>query len=285
MGMVMFGVAIELTVADFKRLWVKPKSLLIGLSAQFIALPAITFVLILLLKPIPSVALGMLLVAACAGGNLSNMLSVLAGGNGALSVSLTAIATLASVIATPTNFAFWGSLYLSTGTDLPTLSISFTDMLEAILLVVGIPLLVGMWFNHQYPKLSLKFRKPIRIFSVLVFAAFIVGAFAANFSIFLEYIHYVVLIVLLHNALAYGAGFALSSVFGLSMSDKKAITVETGIQNSGIALILIFNFFEGLGGMAMIAGWWGIWDIISGLALAWGLSKVKKPKIATERLA
>ncbi|MDF9800539.1 BASS family bile acid:Na+ symporter [Catalinimonas alkaloidigena] len=283
MGLVMFGVAIELTVADFKNLWQKPKSLIIGLVAQFLILPLLTYVLVLLSNPIPSVALGMILVACCSGGNLSNMLSVMAGGNGALSVSLTAIATLAAVVATPANFALWGNLYLSSGVSLPQISISFSDMLETILLIVGVPLLLGMLFNHYFPKLTAKIRRPIRIISIVIFGAFIIGAFAANFNIFLEYIHFIVMIVLLHNALAYGGGYSLGQLFGLSLPDKKAITLETGIQNSGIALVLIFNFFDGVGGMAIIAGWWGIWDIISGLALAWGLSKVKKG-ISTEQV-
>ncbi|MEK6475963.1 bile acid:sodium symporter family protein [Catalinimonas sp. 4WD22] len=283
MGLVMFGVAIELRLADFKNLWHKPKSLIIGLIAQFLILPLLTYLLVLLIDPIPSVALGMILVACCSGGNLSNMLSVMSGGNGALSVSLTAIATLAAVVATPANFALWGNLYLSSGASLPQISISFMEMLETILLIVGIPLLLGMLFNHYFPKLTAKVRKPIRIISVVIFGVFIVGAFAANFHIFLEYIHFIMLLVIIHNALAYGGGYSLGQIFSLSLPDKKAIALETGIQNSGIALVLIFNFFDGLGGMAIIAGWWGIWDIISGLALAWGLSKVKKG-ISTEQV-
>lgn len=275
MGLVMFGVAIELRVADFKNLWLKPKSLIVGLLAQFLLLPLLTFILIIFVKPIPSVGLGMLLVACCSGGNLSNMLSVMAGGNGALSVSLTAIATLAAVVATPANFALWGNLYLGTATALPHISISFRDMLEMILLVVGIPLIMGMMVNHYAPFLVNKVRKPIRVLSVIIFGAFIAGAFAANFDIFLEYIHFIILLVVLHNALAYAGGYGLGAVFKLSLPDKKTIAIETGIQNSGIALVLIFNFFDGLGGMAITAGWWGIWDIISGLVLAWGLSQVK----------
>ncbi|WP_163379648.1 bile acid:sodium symporter family protein [Cyclobacterium sp. SYSU L10401] len=279
MGLVMFGVAIELSLSDFKNVWQKPKSLIIGLMAQFLALPLLTYLLILFIDPIPSVALGMLLVASCSGGNLSNLLSVMAGGNGALSVSLTSIATLAAVVATPANFTFWGNLYLSGGTSLPQINISFMDMLETILLIVGIPLLLGMLLNHYFTKIIATIRKPIRILSMLIFIAFIVGAFAANFAIFLEYIHFIVLIVFLHNALAYGVGYGLGQLFSLSLPDKKAITIETGIQNSGIALVLIFNFFDGLGGMAIIAGWWGIWDMISGLLLAWAISKVKYTSI------
>lgn len=263
----------------------KPKSLLVGLAAQFLALPLLTYFLILIIDPIPSVALGMLLVACCSGGNLSNMLSVMAGGNGALSVSLTGIASLAAVVATPANFAIWGNLYLSGASALPAINISFTDMLETILLIVGIPLLVGMVLNHYFTSIISAIRKPIRMLSLIIFLAFIAGAFAANFQIFQKYIHFIMLIVFLHNALAYGSGYSLGYLFGLSLRDKKTIAIETGVQNSGIALLLIFNFFDGLGGMAIIAGWWGIWDMISGLVLSWCLSKVKSASFSTRRVS
>jgi BASS family bile acid:Na+ symporter len=275
MGLVMFGVAIELDLSDFTKILRQPRGFIAGLISQFLLLPVITFMLVLLIDPIPSVALGMILIACCSGGNISNMLTVMAGGNPALSVSLTAFATMAAVVATPANFALWGQLYLSTGADLPAVSISFWEMLKTVLLMLGLPLLLGMLFRHKFPELNDRIRKPIRIVSIVIFGAFVVGAFSANFQIFLEYIHFIILIVLLHNALAYGSGYSLGRIFGLSTADKKAITIETGIQNAGIALVLIFNFFDGLGGMAIIAGWWGIWDIVSGLAVAWGLARIK----------
>jgi len=282
MGLVMFGVALELSLQDFKIILKKPKGFIAGLISQFLLLPAVTFLLVLLIEPTSSVALGMILIACCSGGNISNMLTVMAGGNPALSVSLTAFATLAAVVATPANFTLWGNLYLSTGADLPRVSISFLDMLKTILLMVGLPLILGMWFREKFPKINEKIRRPIRLLSIVIFAAFVIGAFSANFQIFLDYIHFIILIVLLHNALAYGGGYGLGKIFKLSLADKKTITVETGIQNAGIALILIFNFFDGLGGMAIIAGWWGIWDIISGLTVAWGLSHIKSTKTRSQ---
>ncbi|MFP4089659.1 MAG: bile acid:sodium symporter family protein [Cyclobacteriaceae bacterium] len=285
MGLVMFGVALELSLHDFRNMLRQPRSFIAGLSAQLILLPVLTYLLVILIQPSAGVALGMILLACCAGGTISNMLTVMAGGNAALSVSLTASATLLASVATPANFAFWGNLYLQNSHKLPLISISFTDMLETVLLVVGIPLLLGMLFNHYFTKISIRLRKPFRIIAVVIFGVFIAAAFAANFRIFLDYIHYVALIVLLHNALAYGSGYALGQVFGLGLPEKKTIAIETGIQNGGMALILIFNFFDGLGSMAMIAGWWGIWDIFSGLALAWGLSKIRTKKTSEIRSA
>ncbi len=273
-GFVMFGVALELTLDDFKKLGARPKSFIVGLAAQFLLLPALTFLLILVINPWPSVALGMLLVAACPGGSVSNFMSLLAKGNVALSVSLTAFSTLAALVMTPFNFAFWGKLYASTNDHLVSINLDPFAMFQTIVLVIGIPLLLGMWFATQYPAFTKKVKKPVKILSLVIFAGFIIGAFSANFDIFLNYIHLIILIVLLHNAIAFAGGFYLGKAFSLPLADNKAIAIETGIQNSALALLLIFNFFDGLGGMAIIAGWWGIWDIFSGLALAWILARV-----------
>ena len=112
---------------------------------------------------------------------------------------------------------------------------------------------------------------------MVVFALFVVGALAANFKHFMEYIQFVVVVVFIHNGLALVTGFSLSTLLGLNSRDRRAVTFEMGIQNSGLGLILIFNLFNGLGGMAIITAWWGIWHIVSGLALATFWSK-RDPK-------
>jgi BASS family bile acid:Na+ symporter len=108
----------------------------------------------------------------------------------------------------------------------------------------------------------------MKLFSMVVFALFVVGALAANFQHFMKYIQFVVVVVLIHNGLALVTGFSLSTLLRLNERDRRAVTFEMGIQNSGLGLILIFNLFDGLGGMAIITAWWGIWHIISGLTLA-----------------
>ncbi len=283
MGFVMFGVALELKFSDFKKIYEYPRGIVAGLCSQFFVLPLITFLLVHLIKPIPSVALGMILVAACPGGNISNMLSLLARGNAALSVSLTAFSTLLAVILTPVNFSFWASMYLNTSSHLNAISVDLWEMVEAVTLLLGIPLIAGMWMAHRYPKITQKWNRVVRHLSVVIFAVFIIGAFAANLDIFVQYIHLIMFMVLAHNALAYAAGYGLGKAFRLSLADTKAIAIETGIQNSGLALVLIFSFFEGLGGMALMAGWWGIWDIISGLILALLLSRVKEKSLSQGR--
>ena len=123
LAVVMFGVALGITVMDFKQLFRSPKILLVGVLSQFILLPLITFIFVLCIKPQPSIALGMIMVAACPGGNISNFMTHLAKGNTALSVSLTAMATAMAVFMTPFNFQFYGSLYQPTAQLLKTVEL------------------------------------------------------------------------------------------------------------------------------------------------------------------
>jgi len=265
----MFGVALDISPSDFKRLWRSPKSSLLGVASQFIILPALTFGLILILQPKPSIALGMILVAACPGGNISNFMTHLSGGNTALSVSLTAFATVAAIFMTPFNLQFWGNLYPPTASVLRTISINPLDIFKTIALILGLPLILGMWWRSYQPELAQKMAKWLKPLSILIFIGFVAVAFSLNYDIFKKVIHLVILIVLIHNAVALSSGYLLARIFSLPLADQKTLTIETGIQNSGLGLLLIFTFFEGLGGMTIIAAWWGIWHILSGLAISW----------------
>jgi BASS family bile acid:Na+ symporter len=144
LAVIMFGVALELTIQDFKDIAKNPKSTLIGSFSQFILLPFLTFVLVWLMQPAPSIALGMFMVAACPGGNISNFFSLLAKGNAALSVSMTAIATLLAIVMTPLNFTFWASLYSPTNAILQEISLDLWKVFEIIVLILGVPLVLGM---------------------------------------------------------------------------------------------------------------------------------------------
>ena len=103
---------------------------------------------------------------------------------------------------------------------------------------------------------------------MLVFAGFVIVAFAANWSLFLTWAEVIAGLVMLHNGLALAAGMAAAAVMGLPAQVRRSITIETGIQNSALGLTLIFAFFDGLGGMALVAGWWGVWHLVSGAAIA-----------------
>ena len=281
LAFVMFGVALDIKVSHFKDIFYKPKAVLIGVFSQFFALPFLTFLLVILLRNYisPTIGLGMILVAACPGGNISNFISSLAKGNVALSVSLTAIATLAAVFMTPLNFSVWGKLYTgilarsSAEQLVRPLDIDFWQMFQTVFIILGIPLILGLIINHKWPAFTQKIIKPIKKLSILAFAAIVVFAFAKNFDHFMAYVKYVFILVLIHNALALTTGFSLAKVFKLPFKERKTLAIETGIQNSGLALVLIFNpkIFPTeleLGGMAIIAAWWGIWHIVAGMSLA-----------------
>ena len=268
LGIIMFGVALGIHLNDFKAILKQPKSAIVGIISQFILLPLVTFVLVSILKPAPSIALGMIMVAACPGGNISNFFSQAAGGNAALSVSLTAFSTGLAIFFTPLNLQLWGSLYGPTRAILRSVEVNPYDVFTTVVQILLIPLILGMLANHYLPKLAITLTKILRPLSMLIFIGFVVIAFSNNFEIFLKYIGMIMLLVLVHNAVALSSGYGFGALFKLDLRDRKTLSIETGIQNSGLALLLIFSFFEGLGGMAIIAGWWGIWHIVSGMALS-----------------
>ena len=268
LGLVMFGVALEISITDFKPLWSRPRSLVVGLLSQFVLLPFMTYALVLILKPMPSIALGMFMVAACPGGNISNFISYFAKANTALSVSLTAIATLLAIIMTPINFHFWSMLYSPSSSLIQEISISSSEMFKLVLLLLGVPLVLGMMVNYFRPVIAIKMASILKVVSLFFFIFLVLIAFYNNWIIFKDYIVYVFWIVLIHNLIAFSTGYSIARLFGLPKKDVKSITIETGIQNSGLGLLLIFTFFDGLGGMALLAAFWGIWHIVSGLILA-----------------
>lgn len=281
LAFIMFGVALEIRIEHFKKLFNDPKSAIVGFISQFVALPLVTFLLTLLFRNYitPTMALGMILVAACPGGNISNFISSLAKGNVALSVSLTAIATIGAVFFTPFNFALWGGWFINfyehheAAALVRPLEIDVYQMFQTVFIILGLPLVAGIFINHKFPAFTAKVVRPIKRLSIIIFVAIVIMALRNNFDYFLKAIEYIFLIVLVHNAIAFVTGYYLGKVFKRPLTDRITISIETGIQNSGLALVLIFNpkIFPPdmeLGGMAIIAAWWGIWHILAGLFIA-----------------
>ncbi|MFO1263173.1 MAG: bile acid:sodium symporter family protein [Rhodoferax sp.] len=268
LGLVMFGVALELRVEDFKTALRTPKALALGLLGHHVLFPAMTYGLVWVLQPTPSIGLGMILVSSCPAGHISNFLVHHSRGNTALSVSVSALSTVVALFMTPLNFAFWGNLHPLTAGLMQQVAMSPWEMLEVIVMLLGVPLVLGMWVAKQLPAFAHKVQKPMKIVSFIILLGFIGGALAANLQHFINYIQLVVGVVFVHNLMALVTGYGLSTAIGLPERDRRAITFEMGIQNSGLGLILIFNFFNGLGGMAIVTAWWGIWHIVAGLTLA-----------------
>jgi BASS family bile acid:Na+ symporter len=280
LAIVMFGVALGISLDDFKRLFKEPKLVLIGVLSQFILLPFFTYLLIILIEPQPSIALGMIMIAACPGGNISNFMTHLARGNTALSVSLTAFATFLAMFMTPFNFEFYGNLYGPTSEILKNVQVEPIELVKLVLLILGIPLFLGMWVRIKNKQLAQKLSNILRPFSIILFLIIVIIAFINNLDVFNNYIHHVLVLGISHNILAILLGYFVAKSFSLSFKDQKTLAIETGIQNSGLGLLLIFTFFSGLGGMAMMAAFWGIWHIISGLLLALFWSKKSESVIA-----
>ena len=268
LAVVMFSIAIDLKPRDFRALAQSPKPLMVGLISQFVLLPALTFGLVLVAQPQASVALGLILVAACPGGNISNFITHRAGGNAALSVSMTAFATVGAIALTPLNIAFWGGLYAPSAAILRATEIDPVSIAITVGLMLVLPLVLGVTLNARRPDVTAKLRKPLQWLSMAIFVGFVAVALGANWPLFIAFAGGIAGLVIVHNALGLGGGYAIATLAGLSPFDRRAVTIETGIQNSGLGLVLIFGFFGGLGGMAIVAAFWGVWHAASGLALA-----------------
>ncbi|OOG72319.1 bile acid:sodium symporter family protein [Algoriphagus sp. A40] len=268
LALIMYGVALDLRWEDFRYLVKNPKGFFLGVFSQFIVLPFLTWVLVQILQPPPSVALGMFLVAACPGGNVSNFLTNYAKGNTALSVSLTAFSSVLAIIVTPLNFALWAGLYSPTSLLLKEISLDILDVFFTVGVILGIPLILGISTHLKLPVFAGRASKILKPISIVIFSAIVILAFVGNFDLFLKYISVIFLWVLAHNFTALASGYLTGKLGRLPLADVKTITIETGIQNSGLGLVLIFTYFEGLGGMAIITAWWGIWHLISGMTIA-----------------
>lgn len=293
LAFVMFGVALGIKPRTFVDIAKKPQSVFIGILCQLVLLPALTFLLTITFKNwlSPMIALGMILVASCPGGNISNFITSLSKGNTELSVSLTAINTAACIFSTPLNFSFWGKMYLNFAEKrmlLPELEIPFFEIFKTIVILLGIPLILGMFCAQYLPKVCQMLKKPMQYLSVAFFIAMVILTFGNNIDAFMKCIKYIFLIVLVHNLLALGIGLGMGTLFKVHYKDRRALTIETGIQNSGLGLVLLFNpaifdpaIWSHNGGMVVITAWWGVWHIVSGLSLAYSW-KVNGRKVANE---
>lgn len=268
LGLIMFGIALDTTVDDFKIVARKPKPFVIAILAQLIILPAVTFGLTLILPVTPSMALGMILVACCPPGNISQVLTHRSGGNVALSVSMTAVGNVIYIFALPLSVAFWGSLNPATRDLLTAVELNPWQMLLDIFLIIGLPFIVGLVIRNRFETFATRVQPFVKWFSLLALVGFIVAALAGNWTYFIAFLGIIILVVTIHDAVALAIGYGTAVAGGLGTRERKAMTFEVGIRNAGLGLGLIFSFFGGLGGMAIVAGWWGIWDIIAGLVVA-----------------
>lgn len=268
LAFIMFGVALHITPDDFRRIASYPRAFITGLVSQWILLPLMTVLLIRIWGPPPSVALGLVLVAACPGGNISNYVTHLGKGNVALSVTLTSTVTIMSLLMTPLCFFACASLVPSTRHLLKTIELDPFTLLQILAWILVLPLVAGMMFRRHWPALTRRIARPMSMASLVIFAAFIFFAVRANWQNLIDHGDRVLGLVIVHNLLAMAMGFGWARWRKLSVSDSRAVCFETGIQNAGLGLVLIFNFFGHLGGMILVTAAWAVWDLISAFLLS-----------------
>ena len=184
---------------------------------------------------------------------------------------------------TPLNFRIWGGLYVNfinhrAGSMLQPLVIEYSQMFQTVVIILGIPIIAGLFFSIYLPKIALKVHKIFRYLSILFFITLVIIMFSNNWELFVQYIKYIFIIVFIHNTIALLSGYSIATLLKQPDKNRRTITIETGIQNSGLGLVLlcnpkIFPLDLIIGGMFFVTAWWGIWHIISGLSLSFYWSK------------
>lgn len=268
LALMMFAVALGLRAEHFRFFREAPRVYLGGVIAQIIGLPLLTLGLCFAVNPQPSVALGMILVACCPGGTVSNIIALFGRANTALSVSLTATSSLFAAFLTPVSILFWCGLYPPTRNLLTEINLDVATFLTQTLVILALPIILGMLIARRWPKAAAKFQKPLAALGGMGLMLIIIFACLKYAPVFKAIGLPLLGLVILHNGLAYLLGWITGTVTRAETRSRRALTFEVGIQNSGLGIVILLTQLGGLGGAGAIAGLWGTWHIISGLFLA-----------------
>jgi len=264
LALMMFAVALGLRPAHFSFFKTDPKHYFAGVFAQIIGLPLLTLGIIFLFQPAPSLALGMIIVACCPGGNISNLLALFARANTALSVSMTATSSLAAAFLTPISILFWSSLYPPTQQLLTKIDFDAVSFLLQTLLILALPIILGMLMVWRAPKLAAKLQRPLGLIAVGIMVIIIIAGFWQYRDIIPKLFLLVFPLVVMHNAAALGLGYLSGIITRANVPTRRALTFEVGIQNSSLGFIILVTQISGLGGAAAITGMWGLWHLVGG---------------------
>ncbi len=265
--LVMFGVALGLRVSDFRALLKSPAIYFGGVIGQVLLLPLVTFALIHVISPPPSVALGMIVVGCCPGGAVSNLMTFLSKGTVAVSVALTATSSVLAALLTPASIMFWSKLYAPTAALLQSLDVNPWLFIAQTTVLLAVPLAFGMVVAAKYPRTAEKLKGKMSFIGAAVLGGTVVYGIAYFYPILWPALGLLGGITIMHNAAAFLCGAMLSSFLTREVAIRRALTFELGIQNSGLALIILLGQLKGLGGAAAIAAVWGVWHLIAGGAL------------------
>ncbi|MBQ7449004.1 MAG: bile acid:sodium symporter family protein [Paludibacteraceae bacterium] len=264
LGVIMFGMGLTLNLKDFKIVFSRPKDMLIGCLAQFTIMPLLAWGLTKIFQIDEALALGVILVGCCPGGTASNVITYLAKGDVALSVGMTGVSTLLAPLLTPLlTWALAGK----------SIQVDVIGMLLSILLVVIIPIVSGLIIKSLLPKFTEKATDYLPAFSSVAIAFTVAIVISANASKLLTGGFLIILVVMLHNLFGLGLGYLIGRLLGLSEPKKRAISIEVGMQNSGLATSLAVMHFAAYP-MATIPGAiFSVWHNISGAVVAWLYTK------------
>lgn len=271
LGIVMFGMGMTLSLEDFKLVLKQPKGVIIGVLAQFIIMPSVAYLLAKILQLPPQVAVGVILVGACPGGTASNVMTFLAKGNTALSVTITSITTLLAPILTPAIIYFLASEWLE---------VSASAMFISVVKIVLVPILLGIVVKLVFKRKTNVVNDIMPLVSVVAIVMIVAAVVSGSRDKILETGLLIFAVVILHNGLGLLLGYLLAKVLKLNYEDQKAVSIEVGMQNSGLGAALALAHFSPLA--AVPSAIFSVWHNISGPLLAtywgWKAERLKKEK-------
>ncbi|AUJ50960.1 bile acid:sodium symporter family protein [Brachyspira hyodysenteriae] len=256
---VMFGMGLTLKLEDFKVVFTRPKDIIIGAIAQFTIMPLLAFLLSLVFKLPPELAVGVILVGTCPGGTSSNVMTYLAKGDVALSVGMTSVSTILAPFATP----LLTLLYAGQKVDVNAVS-----MFVSIVQVVILPIALGFIINKFFYKFTNSIKEILPLISVLAIVAIVAAVVSANSQRLMQVGYLVIIVVVLHNCLGYLLGYLLGKLFRLNNAKCKAVSIEVGMQNSGLATSLAATHFASMALATVPGAIFSVWHNISGSIVA-----------------
>ena len=265
LGVIMFTMGLTLSIDDFKEIFKQPIKVIVLVLAQYLVMPLIAVSLVFLFKLPPEIAIGVILVGASPGGTSSNVMTFLAKGNVALSVAATTVTTLLAPIVTPSLTLLLASTWLD---------ISFSAMMVSILQVVLIPVLLGLGVGSLFRKQVDAVVDVLPMISMTGILGVMTAVTASNVDNILTSGLIIFLVVILHNLLGYVVGFLLGKTFKFNLADTKTISIEVGMQNSGLATTLAVQHFEPV--TALPGALFSVWHSLSGAVLANVFGKIKE---------
>ena len=259
LGIIMFGMGLTLKAEDFRVVFSRPRDVLVGCLAQFTVMPILAFLLTRIFRLDPALAIGVILVGCCPGGTASNVITYLAKGDLALSVGMTAVSTLLAPVLTPLL------VLLLAG---ETVDVDVIGMLLSILWVVILPIVLGLLVKRFWPRTTEKAAGYLPALSSLAICVIVLIVIAANAHKLLDGGWVILLVVVLHNVCGLAAGYLIGSMLHLSPSKRRAISIEVGMQNSGLASSLATLHFAAYPLATIPGALFSVWHNISGAVVA-----------------